>query len=130
MGTLFNKEISKDVVETWYEFCMDIPKETFKNAVKELAKEKKYLPSLQELLEKCAQVKSNKLNSIVQQMYNDGYFKRGSYGELSDEHAFRNYEKTLMWIEKGIIPEWLKEDLNDYMEKQEQLTNSDIKLIR
>ena len=56
MGTLFNKEISKDVVETWYEFCMDIPKETFKNAVKELAKEKKYLPSLQELLEKCAQV--------------------------------------------------------------------------
>ena len=27
----------------------------------------------------------------------------------------RNYDKTIRWIEKGIIPELLKEDMKEYM---------------
>jgi hypothetical protein len=120
MGILFNKDISRDIVETWYEFFIDIPETIFKNAIKELAKETKYLPSLQELLDKCSIVKTNEINYVVQQMYDDGYFKRGTYGELSDDQAFRNYEKTLMWVEKGIIPEWLREDMQEYIDKERQ----------
>ena len=47
-------------------------------------------------------------------MKEDGYFKRGVYGELSEEQEFRNYDKALMWLDKGIIPEFLREDIKKY----------------
>ena len=34
-----------------------------------------------------------------------------SYAELDPEHESRNYNKTIRWIEKGIIPRFLKEDM-------------------
>ena len=47
-------------------------------------------------------------------MLKDGYFKRCVYGEISDEHAVRNYEKASSFIERGIIPEWLLTDMKEY----------------
>ena len=38
-----------------------------------------------------------------------------SYAELDPEHESRNYNKTIRWIEKGIIPGFLKEDMKEYM---------------
>ena len=38
-----------------------------------------------------------------------------SYAELDPEHESRNYNKTIRWIEKGIIPRFLKEDMKGYM---------------
>jgi hypothetical protein len=46
-------------------------------------------------------------------MYDDGYFKKGIQ-ELTDEQANRNYDKAIRWIEKGIIPNWLLEDIKKY----------------
>ena len=48
-------------------------------------------------------------------MKNDGYFKNGTYGDLSDEQVNRNFDKALSWLEKGIIPYFLKEDMKSYM---------------
>ena len=44
MGILFNKPIDKEVIETWYEFFLDIPEKVLKDSIKDLAKERKYLP--------------------------------------------------------------------------------------
>ena len=53
-------------------------------------------------------------------MYDDGYFHRG-VERLSDEQARRNLDKTMMWLDKGIIPSFLKEDMQEYMKKYKQL---------
>jgi len=49
-----------------------------------------------------------------------GYFK-----------DIREYEKTIMWYSKGIIPSWLKEDLNKYykMMQQDKLQYQEQRLI-
>ena len=31
----------------------------------------------------------------------------------------RNYEKSIKWIEEGIIPEFLKQDMRKYMQNDE-----------
>ena len=120
MGIVFNKEIGKDIIEIWYEFFLEIPANIFKSAIKELAKETKYLPSVQELLDKCSKVQSDKLGYIAQIMYEDGYFHIG-IERLSDEHAMRNYEKTITWLKRGTVPGWLKEDMQEYLERDNQL---------
>ena len=114
MGIVFNKTLSKEIIEIWYEFFFNIEETILKDAIKELAKETKYLPSLQELLDKCENINSNKTQTILSIMYKDGYFKNGLYCELTDEHAFRNYEKALMWIKENIIPKWLLQDMIKY----------------
>ena len=41
--------------------------------------------------------------------------KRGLKDISYAEHESRNYNKTIRWIEKGIIPGFLKEDMKEYM---------------
>ena len=114
MGVMFNKPVGKDVIEVWYEFLATVPEITFKNAIKQLALKTKFLPGLQEIMDMCSEVQSKQNNSILQLMYEDGYFHKSDYGEIDADHAFRNYEKALMWINKGIRPEWLLEDMIAY----------------
>lgn len=114
MGILFNKSFSKEIIEIWYEFFIDIHEDILKESIRELAKETKYSPSLQELLDKCRIINSNKNQDILSIMYKDGYFKKGYFCELTDEHAFRNYEKSSMWVKQNIIPKWLLEDMIKY----------------
>ena len=68
-------------------------------------------------------------------MYDDGYFKKG-YQELTDEHANKNYDKAIRWIEKGIIPQFLLDDINEYIKSKKQINNilnkykiEDIKIV-
>ena len=37
-GFLLNKPIDKEVIETWYEFFLDIPEKVLKDSIKDLAK--------------------------------------------------------------------------------------------
>lgn len=129
IGILFNKDISKEIVETWYEFFSSISESNLKNAIKELARESKYFPSLQELLNKCKRVESTKSLSILQLIYNDKYFNKSDYGEISDDQAFRNYEKAIMWIEQKTILNWLLEDMNNYINNQVLIDYKSSKLL-
>ena len=88
--------------------------ETLINAIKEIIKSNKYMPSLSEIINQCEKNRIYQANEIVEKMWQDGYFKKGPYGELDEEQAYRNYNKTLKFIEKGIIPEWLREDMKKY----------------
>ena len=77
------------------------------------------MPNASELYDKCSSLNKNNLMNIVNYMYQDGYFHRG-VERLSDEQALRNLDKTVMWLEKGIIPSFLKEDMQEYMKKYKQ----------
>ena len=77
------------------------------------------MPNANELFNKCSQLNKNNLLDLVKFMYDDGYFHRG-VERLSDEQASRNLDKTMMWLEKGIIPSFLKEDMQEYMKKYKQ----------
>lgn len=87
---------------------------TLVSAVKSIIRKKKFMPTLNELLEECEYSKTYRGNEILSRMKDDGYFNYGAVCELDDTHATRNYEKALMWVEKGIIPTWLLEDMKKY----------------
>jgi hypothetical protein len=52
-------------------------------------------------------------------MYEDGYFHRG-VEKLSDDHARLSLDKTMMWLDSGRIPSFLKDDMQEYMKKYKQ----------
>jgi len=87
---------------------------TINSAIKSIISKSKYMPSINELIDECEHSKTYRGNEILSRMNADGYFKYGAVCELDDVHATRNYEKALMWVEKGIIPTWLLEDMKKY----------------
>lgn len=113
--------------KTYQEELSQYNEETLTSAIKEIIRTSKYMPSLNEIIEQCEKSRVHQTNKIVDLMWQDGYFKKGAYGELDDSQAYRNYNKTLKFIEEGIIPEWLREDMKKYY--NQMLTNKEVKLI-
>ena len=101
-----------------------------KRAISSIISKSKFMPSVAEIKEECEEILNNYENDILKGMYEAGYFKKGSYKELSDEQALRNYEKATMWVNKGIIPKWLLEDMIAYGYKPElKLETSKNKMV-
>lgn len=75
------------------------------------------MPTIHDILDKTKMVKNNYYLSILEQMKNDGYFKLGvePLSPLTKED--RNYSKSIRWIERGIIPGFLLEDMQKYINK-------------
>ena len=55
-------------------------------------------------------------------MKNDGYFKLGVV-PLSPEQEDRNYGKSIRWIERGIIPAFLLEDMQKYINHSKRINS-------
>lgn len=119
------------LVSMYQDFLSGYNELTINSAVKSIISKNKYMPSINELIDECENCKKSRGNLILNKMNNDGYFNRGSMCELDDIHANRNYEKALMWIEKGIIPSWLLEDMKKYgyAEDKELITSKNSNLI-
>lgn len=109
----YHKDLNNDEFIIWYEMLKDIKPDVFKKTVIEICKEKSFMPTVHDILDKSKNVNNSSYLSIIDKMYDDGYFKKG-YQELTDEHANRNYDKAIRWIEKGTIPNWLLEDIKKY----------------
>lgn len=90
---------------------------TLANVAKKIIATKKFMPSISELIEACEKEKEFMKNEILELMKADGYFKKGDYGELDHIQEERNYTKALMWAEKNLLPNWLKEDMKYYQTK-------------
>ena len=93
---------------------------TISSAVKSIIRKNKFMPTLKELIDECEQSKIFRSNAILEIMKNDGYFERG-IKRLSPQQATRNYEKALNWLENGVIPHWLLEDMEEYGYVQDKL---------
>ena len=119
LGSFYFKELTNEQISLWYEMFQDVSVDVFNQAIKEISRENKFMPNANELFNKCSQLNKNNLLDLVKFMYDDGYFHRG-VERLSDEQANRNLDKTMMWLEKGIIPSFLKEDMQEYMKKYKQ----------
>lgn len=119
LSSYYFKELTNDHLAIWYEMFKDVSIDDFNQAIKEISRESQYMPNANILLEKCSQINIRNISQIVQFMYEDGYFHSG-VEKLSDEHANRNFDKTMMWIEKGIIPSFLEDDINSYLVKYKQ----------
>lgn len=119
LSSFYFKELTNDQISLWYEMFQDISVDVFNQAIKEISRENKFMPNANELFNKCSQLNKNNLFDLINFMYDDGYFHRG-VERLSDEQARRNLDKTMMWLDKGIIPSFLKEDMQEYMKKYKQ----------
>ena len=119
LGSFYFKELTNEQISLWYEMFQDVSVDVFNQAIKEISRENKFMPNANELFNKCSQLNKSNLLDLVKFMYDDGYFHRG-VERLSDEQANRNLDKTMMWLEKGIIPSFLKEDMQEYMKKYKQ----------
>ena len=137
LGMAYGKEYSQAETQQMYEFLKEYSYQTIIDAVKNIIKTSKFVPKISELIEECENCKSSSRNEVLKYMREAGYFKLGIIREngeqiiLTDEHAMRNYEKASRFLERGIIPDWLQEDINYYYKlmKQEKLSGTTTKLL-
>lgn len=129
LSSCYHKQINNDDFIIWYEMLQDKEPEVFRKAIIEICKERSYMPTIHDVLEKIESVNNSFYLNILEQMKNDGYFKSGIV-PLTSEQEERNYDKSIRWIESGIIPGFLKEDMQEYINKYSKKINSkDTKLI-
>lgn len=114
--------ISSDDISIWYEMLQDIEPEVFKKAIIELCKERAYIPTIHDILDKTKTVKNNFYLSILEQMKKDGYFKLGVV-PLSSEQENINYGKSIRCVGRGIIPGFLLEDMQKYINRGKKLNS-------
>lgn len=120
LGLAYGKEFDQSECQVYYDFLQDYSYDTFRQAVKSIIKKSKFLPKINELIDECDNFKHQIRYDVVEFMRQRGYFK-----------APEEYEKTTMWLTKGIVPAWLQEDINKYykMMKQEELPHQEILMI-
>lgn len=114
LASFYFKDFSSDDLSAWYELFKDIKVKTLEQAITDIVKESKFMPNINQLLEKCKSTTNSYYLSIIDKMYKDGYFKEGIV-ELDSQHEMRNYEKTIKWLEEGNLPGFFKEDMKKYM---------------
>jgi len=117
----FFKESSKEEITAlsriYQEHLSRYNEKTLANVAKKIIAIKKFMPSISEIIEACEKEKEYMRNEILELMKADGYFKKGDYGELDHIQEERNYTKALMWAERNLLPNWLKEDMKYYQTK-------------
>lgn len=107
----YDKDLTQETIEMWYQHFKDIKKPIFEKAVQEAIITKKYMPSIYELLEICNKKQSELKLSVLNEMENKGYFKTA-----------KEYEKAVKWLEKDITPDWLLKDMqSNYLEMNRKL---------
>ena len=126
LSSYYLKELTNDQLEAWYEMFKEVRVEDFNKAIKLISKENEYMPTAQMLNKKCSQAYKEYLIDIAKYMMEDGYFYLGIQ-RLDKEQAERNLSKTIGWIEKSGMPEFLREDFEYYIKKykRHQLDNNE-----
>ena len=121
LGLAYGKEYNQMEAQQIYEFLKEYEYETFIKAVKEIIRTSKFLPKISELIEACEKYKLTANKDVIDYMRSVGYFSYSAYGEVTEEKASRNYGKALRFIELGVIPDWLQEDIDYYVNQMHQL---------
>ncbi len=76
---------------------------TLMNAIKSIIRKNKFMPTLKEILDECELCKTSQKNIVIERMIKAGYFKDP-----------KEIDKTYKFMEEGIIPNWLLEDMKKY----------------
>ena len=105
-----NFEVDQMTMEVWYSFFEDIRADVFIAAVKSFIRASTFPPKINELIQYCEDCKGIIQNETLSNMLQQGYFHQG----VDDVQAMRNYEKASQWLERGVEPQWLKDDMRKY----------------
>lgn len=101
------KNLSKDDIamlyKVYHEQIVGYASAVVIDAINKIIKNSKFMPSLAEILAECDSSNLAYKFSIIEKMKIDGYFK--SPNEI---------EKSYRFIERNVIPYWLKEDMKKY----------------
>lgn len=133
LGLAYGKEYNQMEAQQIYEFVKEYEYEVFIRATKDIIRTSKFLPKIADLIEVCEKQKEEKRVEVIDYMKECGYFYLSYRPEhkLDEAQATRNYLKAKTFIERGIIPDWLQEDINYYYKlmKQEKLSMSENKML-
>ena len=123
LGLAYGKEYSQLEVQQVYEFVKEYEYEVFIRATKDIIRTSKFLPKIADLIEACEKQKEEKRVEVIDYMKECGYFYLSYRPEhkLDEAQATRNYLKVKTFIERGIIPDWLQEDINYYYRKMNNI---------
>lgn len=100
----YTEEQTLALIKFYQEQLQEYNYKTVKKSIDILIKNKKYLPTVAEIIETCENNKEVEISKIIMLMMKDNYFK-------SDEEIFR----AQGWINLGVIPEWFKNDMKKYL---------------
>lgn len=103
LGMAYGKSFTQEEVELYYDFLKEYQYESLVAAIKKFVKKSKYVPKINELIEECEKTKITKQFDVVEYMKDMGYFKSPI-----------EYDKTIHFMQRGIVPEWLQRDINKY----------------
>lgn len=107
------------LISLWNEQLSMFSDEALENAFTTIVRTSRFMPTLQEIIEKCEQYKSTKKLYIVEVMKKAGYFK-----------AECEIEKTIHFIEENNIPDWLLRDMKKFGYTEDNLlTGTETKLL-
>ena len=115
LTSLYRTNMNQEEIANWYDKFKDYEFEPFYSMIGKI--KNKIMPNAIELEELCEQELVDRRFQILDIMWKDGYFKNGSYGELAPEQQSRNFEKAMMWLNTGVIPEWFQKDMEEYNQK-------------
>lgn len=102
-----SEEDSAMFLQLYYSKLKKYRYEIVSKAVDNLITTHDFMPSLAEVIKECDKQSKYYYKNILEKMYKENYFK-------SDEE----YGKAIMWLleEKPLIPEWLKVDVDKFIE--------------
>lgn len=120
LGLAYGKEYTPQELSVYYDFLKEFNDDVLTNAIKNIIKISKFPPKISELVEECKKMKSKTKYDVLDFMDKKGYFASSN-----------EYDKATKFLDKNIIPEWLKEDMKNYyrMMKQESLSHQGIKYL-
>ena len=107
LGLAFNKTYTQEEIKQHYDFLKEYNDTIFTTAIKNIIKTSKFLPKINELIEACENAKSVIRFDVLEYMKQIGYFKDPS-----------EYVKASHFMESGIVPSWLQNDINNYYKHQ------------
>ena len=102
-----SKEDSTMFLQLYYNKLKKYRYEIVAKAIDKIITNNNFMPTLAEVIKECDNEMKSYYKNYLEQMYAKGYFK-------TDEE----YGKAVMWLleEKPLIPEWLKKDIDKYIE--------------
>ncbi len=109
LGVAIGKEYTQEECDVFYDFLKDYNYKIFVQAIKNRIKRSSFPPKINELIEECNLCNNNFKFEVIEFMKESGYFK-----------ATSEYDKAMMFVKRGIVPQWLKQDINEYYKRMNQ----------
>lgn len=106
----YNKDFNSEQLSQWYSFLKNESLENFDKAIELAIRNSSYIPTISELLKNIKFIQKQEYLDAVELMKENNYF-----------HNEKELQNTLHFIDVGVIPYWLKLDMEYYLNKNKKI---------